>query len=156
MITIKIARLKIIDVTLVSLILCIFAVTDILCEKTFWILEIFYIQTCKMYSRYPKKQTLVLLFHICPLCHCIFQLYFSAVFLSCVSQLDFSTIFLNLRRRKLSWISGLLFHLSLVSALAATISPASQVSGVPEEDTTHNTERTQKRDTKCIWEKKAC
>ena len=59
--------------------------------------------------------------------------FLSSVFLnlrrSCNSQLYFSIVFLNLRRRILSWISGLLFHLSLVSVLAAAnVSPPSQLS----------------------------
>ena len=68
--------------------------------------------------------------------------FLSSVFLnlrrSCNSQLYFSIVFLNLRRRILSWISGLLFHLSLVSVLAAAnVSLPSQLSlsRVPEEET---------------------
>ena len=82
----------------------------------------------------------------CKLCE-FFQLHFSVlyfstcggvVFLYCISQLYFSTVFLNLQRRILSWISGLLFHLSLVSVLAAAnVSLPSQLSlsRVPEEET---------------------
>ena len=78
--------------------------------------------------------------------NCMSQLYFSTVSqlnFSTVSQLYFSivflsSVFLNLRRRILSWISGLLFHLSLVSVLAAAnVSLPSQLSlsRVPEEET---------------------
>ena len=155
MITIKIARLKIIDVTLVSLILCIFAVTDILCEKTFWILEIFYIQTCKMYSRYPKKQTLVLLFHICPLCHCNF----SIVFLGCISQLCFSTGFLDYLSQ-LAEEEAILDIGAAVPSVPCVRLGSHHFAGEPSlrsprgghntqyrEDTTS---KTQTRDTKCI------
>ena len=89
----------------------------------------------------------------CKLCE-FFQLHFSVlyfstcggvVFLYCISQLYFSTVFLNLQRRILSWISGLLFHLSLVSVLAATISPSSQLSRVPEEETIQGGDNTGRR-----------